>query len=318
MTKAGKPTEQLDFKIENWPKFLFAKNGRRVYHFCMKTNLVRFCALDGLRLEGLLFEPEKKTNRLVIHVHGAAGNFYGNLFTDTFAAGLTDNGYALLVFNNRGAEYEKETLNFAEMQYEVTGLLHEVFEDCTKDISPAIDFAKKSGYTEIILQGHSLGCNKVIWYAIEKGFKGKIILLAPCDLAREKDGVTLKNIETAKQLIKENKGKEKLADFWGQFNITAQSLVSCWSKGANADMFRYRDGVVVPALGNIKNDVLIEIGANDANYDQPERQDCIDYLKKSFKGAKISADIVKGANHQFEGKEKETLENILKFLLKNA
>lgn len=74
----------------------------------MKTELVRFKTSDGLTLEGLLFLPNKKTNKIIVHVHGSAGNFYENVFIDNFSKVYTDNGYALLTFINRGAEYQRE------------------------------------------------------------------------------------------------------------------------------------------------------------------------------------------------------------------
>ena len=38
------------------------------------------------------------------------------------------------------------------------------FTDCLLDIEGAINYAKEKGYKDIILEGHSYGCNKVIYY----------------------------------------------------------------------------------------------------------------------------------------------------------
>ena len=132
-------------------------------------------------------------------------------------------------------------------------MLHEIFEKCVLDIDSAIDFCKERGFKKIILSGHSLGCNKVVWYALEKKFKEKIILLAPCDLAREANPEQRELWKKAKDLIKQNKGLETISNFWGQWNITALSLISVWSEDVNADMFRYRDGKCVKSLSKLKN-----------------------------------------------------------------
>ena len=50
-----------------------------------------------------------------------------------------------------------------------------------------IDYVKKLGYKNIILEGHSYGCNKVLYYynKIEDNSIKKIVLLAPCDIPEE-------------------------------------------------------------------------------------------------------------------------------------
>lgn len=55
------------------------------------------------------------------------------------------------------------------------------YNDSQKDIQAAVDFAKRRGYEEIILQGHSLGCDKIIEYAVSTHGDNKMILLSPVD-----------------------------------------------------------------------------------------------------------------------------------------
>ena len=68
-----------------------------------KAELVRIATKDGLELQGLLFEPKKKTSQALIHVHGWVGNFYENKFIDCIADEAVSNGLGFLTFNNRGA-----------------------------------------------------------------------------------------------------------------------------------------------------------------------------------------------------------------------
>lgn len=67
------------------------------------------------------------------------------------------------------------------------GGCYEKFKDCLLDIEGAITYAKNKKYTEIILEGHSYGCNKVLYYYDKKRDTSikKIILLAPCDIPQE-------------------------------------------------------------------------------------------------------------------------------------
>ena len=74
----------------------------------MKQQLVRIKSIDGIEMAGNLYEPEEKTNKIVIHVHGLNGNFYENNFIDNISKSYTDKGYAFLPFNNRGKEFISE------------------------------------------------------------------------------------------------------------------------------------------------------------------------------------------------------------------
>jgi len=243
----------------------------------MKTSLMRFFTKDGLRLDGLLFEPVRKTNKTIVHVHGTSSNFYRSNFIDTFASQFTKAGFALLTFNNRGTGLRYE---FVKKNGRATiGSENEIFEDCELDIQAAIDFAKSKSQSEIILSGHSYGCNKVVWYATQKNFEGKIILLAPVDIRRPKDTM-----------------QQKARD--------------C----TNIDMFRYRDGQIVPVLAKMKNDILIQMGAQDKSVAQENKQDCIDYLKTAFVNARVCAHLLKDADHGFTNREGEVAKNIVEWL----
>src|SRR3989344_2326231 len=74
----------------------------------MKTSFQRMVTQDGLELVGLLYEPEQSTSKILVHVHGMAGNFYENKFLDAIAETLTKNNIAFLTFNNRGCELMKD------------------------------------------------------------------------------------------------------------------------------------------------------------------------------------------------------------------
>jgi dienelactone hydrolase len=240
----------------------------------MKTNLIRMVTSDSLRYDGLLFEPAGITKKVIIHIHGTAANFYSHRFIDNFAAEYTKAGYAFLSFNNRGAGIdtdipkEKDGKRIGKV---VIGANNEIFEDCILDIQSAADFAESKGFNEIILQGHSYGCNKVVYYALEKDFAGKLILLAPCDLC----GI----MESEDGLI------------WKTNNIK------------NLDIFDYRSDKIVPKSTKIKNDILVEIGTDDEYIGLSNKQECIDRLVKSFPNANISSHIIADADHSFRNKE---------------
>lgn len=66
----------------------------------IKGELIRITIDDGLELQGMLFEPKKKSDQAVIRIHGWTGNFYENIFIDAIAKEITSKGFAFLTFNN--------------------------------------------------------------------------------------------------------------------------------------------------------------------------------------------------------------------------
>lgn len=132
----------------------------------MKQELIRINSIDGIEMVGILYEPEEKSNKIVIHVHGLCGNFYENRFLDILAKSYTNKGISFLTFNNRGTNFISELLK--GNNFEIIGGCYERFIDCLLDIEGAINYVKEKGYNNIILEGHSYGCNKVIYYYNKK------------------------------------------------------------------------------------------------------------------------------------------------------
>ncbi len=93
----------------------------------------------------------------------------------------------------------------------------EEFKDCIFDIKAVVDFLSKKGYKKIVLQGHSLGCQKTTFYKYKTKDKRikSLILLAPVDdIAFIKSALKdkyKKALKTARAMVK--KGKQD----WTQF-----------------------------------------------------------------------------------------------------
>ena len=78
----------------------------------MKTNLqlVGFETPDHLQLPGLLYEPEKKTDKVAVYLHGNGSSsvFYSNHKMNLFGQELNRIGVSFFPFNNRGAHWIKK------------------------------------------------------------------------------------------------------------------------------------------------------------------------------------------------------------------
>ena len=277
----------------------------------MKQTLVRINSIDNIEMVGILYEPENRTNKIVIHIHGLCGNFYENRFLDILANTYTKNGISFLTFNNRGTNFISELLKGNE--FEIIGGCYEKFTDCLLDIDGAVNFVKEKGYTDINLEGHSYGCNKAIYYYYKRQDNSikNIILLAPCDIPKECiKFLSKEEYERAKneatKLVKEGK-KKQLIDFSINANgkISAETYYNDFLPNGENDFIRYRDGV----NGNSKvlKSIDIPVLAIFGNIDECVLTEDIEtvkrYLNNNIKNCNIR--IIDGADHSYTDKYEE-------------
>ena len=277
----------------------------------MKQELVRINSADNIEMVGMLYQPEEKSSRIVIHVHGLCGNFYENRFLDRLAKTYTDNGYSFLTFNNRGTNFISELLKGNE--FAIIGGCYERFTDCLLDIEGVINYTKNKGYTDIVLEGHSYGCNKVSYYYSKKKDESikKMVLLAPCDIHRE--CVKFLSEEEYKTAQREatrliNEGKEdELIDFSVNANgkISAGTYYNDFLPNGENDFIRYVDGKSgrSEVLNNIDIPTLVIFGDIDECVLTQDIETIKEYLNNNIKDCNVQ--IIKGADHSYTNKYEE-------------
>ena len=275
----------------------------------MNQELIRPYSTDGIQLPGLLYTPDVPTNKIVIHIHGMSGNFYEDEFNDNLARVYTNNGYAFLPFNNRGMNYITEM--HKENEFVIKGSSYELFEDSVLDIEGIVNWVKERGYNHIVLEGHSYGCNKAIYYYTQKQDESikMIVLLAPCDIPKEVENYTGKDYQTyiskAKELI-ENGKEEELIDFCVFINgkISAKTFYTDLLYNCTCDFFRYREREgKSPILNQIEIPVFIPFGDKDECVLTQPIGDVIYYLQNNLKNCEIK--VIKDADHAYTGKYDE-------------
>ncbi len=274
----------------------------------LKGEMVEITTKDKLELPGILFEPKAKTMTAIVHVHGFVGNFYENKFIEGIAKASVNNGIAFLSFNNRGAgivtEFIRRKSNRAD--YVKIGGSLEKFEDCVIDISAAIDFLGKRGYSKMFLQGHSSGCQKITYYEYKTGDKRVkgLILLAPVDdvsyvkrLLGRKYGAALKIVRDMIRRGKEKDAVPKWMQFYPMLNARVAFQVID-NKSPSGRLFDYSDEL--KEIRGVKCPVLAVFGSEDEYQEKPEQK--LELLRDKT-GCDVK--LVKGANHGFSGCESE-------------
>lgn len=274
-------------------------------------------------LDGLLLGSEK-TKTVFIFMHGLGGSLFSQM---KLADSLVSKNNSVIVFNNRGfgtinriKKINKK--NFKGYENITAGFAHEIFTDCIDDIDGAVNYALKIGAKEIVLVGHSTGCQKSVYY-LSKRKKSKVsgaVLLAPMsDFADMFAFTELKKykklIDTAKSMVKNNKSSELMPSNLWSIPTDAQRFLSLFSPESTEEIFSYASGKEPIILKSVKKPLLIVLAGNDEYKDRPITE-IFSWFKNVLINKKNEIKIIDKAPHNFIDHVFE-LEGIIKKWLVN-
>lgn len=134
----------------------------------MLVDFVRFNATDNVELQGWL--NNENSDIAVIHLHGMSGNGYENYFLDNLRQTYAEKGISLFTIDSRGRGIISDFRQNDGWKH--AGSCFEIFSESVHDIQGAINYLKTLGKTRFILQGHSLGCTKVVNFALTQDISG--------------------------------------------------------------------------------------------------------------------------------------------------
>ena len=168
----------------------------------------------GTVLNGVLFDA-KSADTVVIAITGIHGNFCSNPFYYNIGDTLSGHGIDFIYAQTCDAFGEIETVNAKTGAKEIIGSWNERFSYVDEDIEAYLDFAAKN-YRHVILAGHSLGANKVIYYLSrhhDTERVEKFILMSPANLAYMMQNVTSREKDFVDKLVRYGQG-EKILPFY--------------------------------------------------------------------------------------------------------
>ena len=168
----------------------------------------------GTVLNGVLFDT-KGADTVVIAITGIHGNFRSNPFYWNFGDTLNAGGIDFVYVQTNDALGAIRTRNVLTGQEEIIGSWNERFSYTDEDIEAYLDWAEGAGYRHIILGGHSLGANKVIWY-LSRHHDPRVerfILLSPANLTHMMSGVTDRERDMIREQVARGDG-DKLLPFY--------------------------------------------------------------------------------------------------------
>jgi len=285
----------------------------------MKTSLHTMSTKDGLQLHGVLYQPDEKTDVVLVHVHGMGGNFYENKFLENIAKTLTDNGIAFLPFNNRGNGNITDFVRIIndKKDFVTYGTTNERFEDSLLDIQAGIDYVRDEGLTKVHLSGHSLGAPKVAYYASEvKENLQSIIFLSPSDMLGlvrvDKDQFT-KEITEAMEMIQEGNENKLLPEYvWGVYPVKAGTYMNLFGDESKTAIFNFLNkDLGFETISKIDKPILSIMGRKDDVAIIPIEEIMEIMENETTLSPRSETKILGDANHGYQGYEQE-LADVLK------
>lgn len=283
-------------------------------------NVIKFKAKDGIVLDGIVMKKGEDNKEILIQVHGMTSNCFkerDKIIADT----ISDLHIDTLRFNNRGSEIAKYIGDGS--QKKLGGTAFEDVEESYYDVVGAIEYVIEQGYDKIFLQGHSLGCTKVI-YTYKKLLENKselinkikgIILLSMVDIV----GIVSQKLDS--KFIKFAEEKERngeLLDWMPSESFIHPVCVKTFLQYVKYnEKFDFAKFDKTEDEWEVLNSISCPMFMRWGNVNEMISKDAAELSKlanKKIKNIKKNISYIDGADHGYHGKEKELAEEIKKFL----
>lgn len=291
----------------------------------MNVELVDFEAADGVLLNG--FMKRNHSHKMIISTHGMGSDCF-KIRDRVICEEASKVGIDYFCYNNRGSyqvrTVKKNSDGKSEKMFAGTSL--EDVEEGYFDIKGAIQKAIDLGYTEIYLQGHSLGATKTLYTytklkeendSVLKYIKG-VILLSLVDIPRTLQIYSGEKYETFKNYAESKEKENKLFDFMPLESFIQPISVKTYLKYVkyyqNIDFARYNDNNYnFKELNSIDVPLFMRFG-NVGEMIEQDAKELTEMLNKKVNIKDKNIGYIDGATHSYDEKEKVLAEQIVAFL----
>lgn len=291
--------------------------------------LINFLATDNVELNGLLYKCEcAEDKKIILAVHGMTSNCFKKR-DEVIAKNTNKVGIDYFCFNNRGSEIVRyiSRVQDEKIKKELGGMAYEDVLDGYYDICGAILKLIDLGYTKIYLQGHSLGCTKIVYTYnrlkrensnILKYIKG-VILLSLVDIP-----ATLKfflgdkyneYLELAQMKEMQEKGLELMPADSFIHPVSVRTFLRYIRDNREINFANINEDPTLEKINNITVPLFMRWG----NVNELILEDAKTYsekMKDIIKNEEKDIDYIDGADHGYHNKESELAEQIIKFVSK--
>lgn len=269
----------------------------------------------GSVLNGVLFRQDEKknTDTVMIAITGIHGNFYSNPFYYNIGDTLNSGNIDFIYAQTNDAFRQIETVNVNTGQKETIGSWNERFSYTDEDIDAYLTWASEEGYEHIILAGHSLGANKVIYYLSHNRDKRveHFFLLSPANLTYMMSGVTEKEKQAIKDQVERGDGDKMLPfPFMGWVECIANTAYDWQFSGMLNNVHTAHDGDFAQAEKITHTGALL-VGTYD-NFTDGDPSDFLRNLNAHMPTADQNKLIfIEKTGHTYQMKNQEVADDIL-------
>lgn len=290
---------------------------------------VDFLATDGIKLNGILYESKENTTKIVLSIHGMSSNCLKKR-EDIFSNYMNKNKIDYFCFNNRGSElikYIRKNINDQEEKL-LGGTSYEDVLEGYEDIVGAILKLKELGYKEIYLQGHSLGCTKIVYTYNELKEEGEnnilncikgIILLSLIDIPNTLKTYLGNNYESYIKLAEEKEQEGKIHDLMPKeafiHPISVKTFLRYAKYNKEIDFARYGRDDKLEKLNNIDVPLFMRWG-NENEMIIQKAEELVLLVNNLITNDKKDIDYIEGSNHSYNGKEQIVANQMIRFINK--
>ncbi len=200
--------------------------------------------------------------------------------------------------------------------YQMCGTAYEIFEDCLIDIESSINYLKALGHTKYILCGHSTGCQKSLYYALEKENDNIIglILLAPCDDIAIYKNKLKDDFERTLKLARRKYESETFQEVPEFDLLCARRFYDLLNDDSiEGNLFNYENEL--DHIKKIKCPILALFGSEEEFAINCSPKEMLEKIKKHYSNPNSQTQLIKG-DHSFYEHEEELQNAVCKFVKK--
>ena len=291
--------------------------------------IINFLATDGIELTGVLYNLDKKTENVILSIHGMTSNCFKKR-DEVIAKKANENNIDYFCFNNRGSElakYIRKNIN-GKREKLLAGTSYEDVLEGYEDIVGAILKLKELGYKNIYLQGHSLGCTKIVYTYNElkdeessdilDNIKG-VILLSLIDIPTAIKVYLRDNFEKYVLLAEEKKEQGKMLELMPKdafiHPISVKTFLRYAKNNKEIDFASYGNDKNLEKLNNIEVPLMLRWG-NQNEMILQKADDLVETVSNCISNENKDISYIDGADHGYTDKEEELACQILEFINK--
>lgn len=290
-------------------------------------DIINFLATDNVELNGILYKSENaKNKKVILAVHGMTSNCFKKR-DEVIAKYANHEGIDYFCFNNRGSEITRYIVRKSSDRKELGGTAYEDVLDGYYDICGATLKLAELGYTDIYLQGHSLGCTKIVYTYnklkdensdILEYIKG-VILLSLVNIPATLKTFLGDNYERYLSLAEEKEREGKELELMPKESFIHPVSVKTFLRYIrDYQDFDFVDENKDPELSKINN-IDVPLFMRWGNINELILEDARTYSEKIdniVKNHQKDISYIDGADHGYHNKETELAKQIIEFVCK--